>query len=77
MMVDIIFMFVGGIALLLGAKTGSMILILVGLLAMGLSYGANPTICSTLIQKYYGPLTTTHIISANTAKIKIATNEES
>ena len=55
MMVDIIFMFVGGIALLLGAKTGSMILILVGLLAMGLSYGANPTICSTLIQKYYGP----------------------
>lgn len=55
MMVDIIFMFAGGITLLLGAKTGSMILILVGLLAMGLSYGANPTICSTLIQKYYGP----------------------
>ncbi len=55
MIVDVIFMFCGGIALLAGAKTGSMILILVGLLAMGLSYGANPTICSTFIQKYYGP----------------------
>ncbi|MGC2872090.1 MFS transporter [Ihubacter sp. mB4P-1] len=55
MIVDVVFMFAGGIALLAGAKAGSMVLVLIGLLAMGLSYGANPTICSTLIQKYYGP----------------------
>lgn len=55
MIVDLVFMFAGGIALLAGAKTTAMVLILIGLLAMGLCYGGNPTICSTFINKYYGP----------------------
>ena len=36
MVVDMLFMFAGGIALLAGAKTMAMVLILIGLLAMGL-----------------------------------------
>jgi OFA family oxalate/formate antiporter-like MFS transporter len=55
MLVNVVFMFAGGIILLAGAKSGAMALVLVGLLAMGLCYGANPTICSTFINKYYGP----------------------
>lgn len=55
MVVDMLFMFAGGIALLAGAKTMAMVLILIGLLAMGLCYGGNPTICSTFINRYYGP----------------------
>ncbi len=55
MIVDMIFMFAGGIALLAGAKTIAMVLILLGLLSMGLCYGGNPTICSTFINRYYGP----------------------
>ena len=55
MVVDMIFMFAGGLALLAGAKTIGMALILIGLLAMGLCYGGNPTICSTFINRYYGP----------------------
>lgn len=43
MVVDMLFMFAGGIALLAGAKTMAMVLILIGLLAMGLCYGGNPT----------------------------------
>ncbi len=55
MIVDMVFMFAGGIALLMGAKTAGMILILIGLLAIGLCYGGNPTICSTFVNRYYGP----------------------
>ena len=55
MVVDMVFMFAGGIALLAGAKTMGTALILIGLLAIGLCYGGNPTICSTFVNRYYGP----------------------
>ena len=55
MLVDILFMVAGGVLLIAGAKTDGMVLILLGLLSMGLCYGGNPTICSTFINKYYGP----------------------
>jgi len=55
MLIDILFMVAGGVLLIAGAKTDGMILILLGLLSMGLCYGGNPTICSTFINRYYGP----------------------
>lgn len=55
MLLDIIFMVASGAALIAGAFTNSMVLILLGLLAMGLCYGGNPTICSAFINRYYGP----------------------
>lgn len=55
MVVDIAFMFIGGAALILGSKTGAMVLILIGLLSIGLSYGGNPTILSVFVNRYYGP----------------------
>ena len=55
MVLDIAMIFAGGVFLVGGALTDGMILILIGLLSMGLSYGGNPTICSTFVNKYYGP----------------------
>ncbi|MBR3755971.1 MAG: MFS transporter [Firmicutes bacterium] len=55
MLVDILFMVAGGVLLIAGAKADGMVLILLGLLSMGLCYGGNPTICSTFINRYYGP----------------------
>jgi len=55
MILDIALMFAGGIFLVAGAMTTGMVLVLVGLLSMGMCYGGNPTICSTFVNKYYGP----------------------
>ena len=55
MVLDMAMMFAGGIFLVGGAMTTGMILVLVGLLSMGMCYGGNPTICSTFVNKYYGP----------------------
>ena len=55
MVLDIALMFAGGVFLVAGAMTTGMVLVLVGLLSMGMCYGGNPTICSTFVNKYYGP----------------------
>lgn len=44
-----------GVILLLGAKTSAMVIILVGLLCVGISYGGNPTISSAFVNREYGP----------------------
>jgi len=54
MLVNIIALLAGGIALLMGAKTTAMILILAGLLCMGIAYGGFPTITSAFINRQYG-----------------------
>ena len=55
MAINMAFLLSSGLLLLIGAKTSSTVLILLGLLAMGLTYGSNLPICSTFIQRYYGP----------------------
>lgn len=54
MLINTSILMTAGIMLLLGAKTSSMIFILIGLLGMGMSYGGNPTITSAFINKQYG-----------------------
>ncbi|MFR1725807.1 MFS transporter [Emergencia timonensis] len=55
MLINMVVMAVAGVSLFFGAKTSAMILILLGLLCMGISYGGNPTISSAFINREYGP----------------------
>lgn len=55
MLINMCVLTVAGVALFAGAKTSAMIIILLGLLCMGISYGGNPTISSAFINKEYGP----------------------
>ena len=55
MLINLTVMAVAGVSLFFGAKTSAMILILLGLLCMGISYGGNPTISSAFINREYGP----------------------
>lgn len=55
MLINMVILAVAGVSLFLGAKTSAMILILLGLLCMGISYGGNPTISSAFINREYGP----------------------
>lgn len=55
MLINIGILAAAGVVLLLGAKTAAVALILIGLLGMGLSYGGNPTITASFINKQFGP----------------------
>lgn len=55
MLINMCVLAVAGVALFFGAKTSAMVLILLGLLCMGISYGGNPTISSAFINRQYGP----------------------
>jgi len=55
MIINNIFFGCAGVCLLLGAKTGSVALIVAGLVFIGTGYGGNPTLTSAIIQRLYGP----------------------
>lgn len=55
MFINMCVLAVAGVALFMGAKTSAMVLILLGLLCMGISYGGNPTISSAFAMRQYGP----------------------
>lgn len=54
MLINMVILGIAGVSLLLGAKTSATVLILLGLVCMGISYGGNPTISSAFINKQYG-----------------------
>jgi OFA family oxalate/formate antiporter-like MFS transporter len=54
MNINSLFMLLGGVSLLLGATTGSLALICVGLPLIGLSYGGCPSLQSASIAKFFG-----------------------
>lgn len=54
MLINMGFLALAGILLFFGAKISAVLLILLGLLCMGISYGGNPTITSAFINKEYG-----------------------
>jgi OFA family oxalate/formate antiporter-like MFS transporter len=45
---------IAGVLLLAGAKTGAVVLIILGLVFTGTGYGGNPTLTSAVIQRLYG-----------------------
>jgi len=55
MLINMAILLAAGIALLLGAKTAAVAIVLIGLVCTGLSYGGNPTITSAFISRQYGP----------------------
>ncbi|MDR0849545.1 MAG: MFS transporter [Propionibacteriaceae bacterium] len=48
-------MLLAGVVLIVGALTGSLVLILVGLPLVGIAYGSAPTITSATVTQFYGP----------------------
>lgn len=55
MLINMLILTAAGTGLLLGAKTSAVVLILLGLLGMGISYGGNPTITTSFINRQFGP----------------------
>ena len=53
--IDNTFMLLGGLALMLGAVTGHVALIFIGLPLVGIAFGGGPTISSAVIMKFFGP----------------------
>lgn len=49
------FLLGSGVLMVIGAKSNSLVLIIIGLILMGLSYGGNPTITSAYINAAFGP----------------------
>lgn len=55
MLINMTILLAAGVSLILGAKTAVVILVLLGLLCAGLSYGGNPTITAAFIGNAFGP----------------------
>lgn len=54
MLTNMCMLFFAGSILLISVKTGSGILLLIGLMLMGIEYGGNPIICSVYARSQYG-----------------------
>ena len=54
MLINICILLAAGIVLFMGAKTSAIVLVVIGLLLTGISYGGNPTISSAFINRQYG-----------------------
>jgi len=54
MILNSVLFIIAGTLLLMGAKTGAIVLIVMGLVFTGTGYGGNPTLVSAVIQKLYG-----------------------
>lgn len=55
MLVNTLFFVIAGVLMIAGNATGSLALVVIGLIFVGMAYGGNPTITSTYVNKAFGP----------------------